>query len=49
MNFESDVSDNDDNILFDNDTSTDESEHGKNSKNMLIEYKKTPKDTRKNT
>ncbi|CAF2397344.1 unnamed protein product [Rotaria sp. Silwood2] len=45
MNFESDDTDNDDNILLDNDTSTDESEYGKNSKTMLIEHKNKPSNT----
>ncbi|CAF3400229.1 unnamed protein product [Rotaria sp. Silwood1] len=45
MSFESDDTDNDDNILLDNDTSTDDSEYGKNSKNKLIEHKKEPSNT----
>jgi len=48
MNLESDNTDNDENILFDNDTSTDDSEHRKNSKNMLIEHPKKPSNNRKN-
>jgi len=48
MNLESDNTDNDENILFDNDTSTDDSEHGKNSKNILIEHPKKPSNNRKN-
>jgi hypothetical protein len=48
MNLESDNTDNDENILFDNDTSTDDSEHVKNSKNMLIEHQKNSSNNRKN-
>ncbi|CAM4805432.1 unnamed protein product [Rotaria magnacalcarata] len=40
MNFESDETDNDENILFDNDSSTDDSEHIKNHKNVSIEKQK---------
>ncbi len=48
MNLESDDTDNDENILFDNDISTDDSEHGENSKNMFIEHQKKPSNIRKN-
>ncbi|CAF1084764.1 unnamed protein product [Rotaria sordida] len=45
MILESDDTDHDDNILFGNDTSTDDSEHGKNSKTVFIESKKKPSNT----
>ena len=48
MNLESDDTDNNDDILFDNDTSTDDDVHGKNSRNKLIEHPKKPSTTRKN-
>lgn len=48
MNFEFDDSDNDDNILFDDDISTDGSKHGKNTKNPFIEHEKKPSNIRKN-
>jgi hypothetical protein len=48
MNLESDDTDNDDNILFDNGTSTDDSEYGKNSKNISIEHPKKSSNIRKN-
>ncbi len=39
----------DDDILFDNDDSTDDSEHATNSKTLFIEHQKKPSNTRKNT
>jgi hypothetical protein len=47
MNIGSDDSDNDDNILCDNDISTDDSEHDKTSKTKFIEHPKKPSNTRK--
>jgi hypothetical protein len=48
MNLESDDSDIDNCMVFEDDTSTDDSEHGKNSENILIEHPKKPSSTRKN-
>jgi hypothetical protein len=48
MNLESDDTDNDDNILFDNDNSTDDSEHDKKAQNSINEQKKKISDTREN-
>ncbi|CAF3969063.1 unnamed protein product [Rotaria magnacalcarata] len=49
MNFESDETDNDENILFDNDSSTDDSEHIKNHKNVSIEKQKQSSSTQSNS
>jgi hypothetical protein len=49
MNLESDDTDNDNDILFDNDSSTGGSEHEKISKNLFTEHQKKPSNTRKNT
>jgi hypothetical protein len=48
MNLESDDTDNDDNLLFGKDTSTDDSEHGKKAPNILHEHPKKSSNTRKN-
>jgi hypothetical protein len=48
MNLESDDTDNDDNLLFGKDTSTDDSEHGKNASHILHEHPKKSSNTRKN-
>lgn len=48
MDFESNDTDNDENILFESDTSTEDDVNKKNSKKLLIEHEKSSSNTRKN-
>jgi hypothetical protein len=49
MNLESDDTDSDNDILFDDVNSTGGSEHGKISENLFTEHQKKPSNTRKST